>query len=447
MKRKTDKKGELIITLAYPITRVLNMPTKAAFAALVEIAHQINRARVVYARSGWQVVKHPAKAVNVGETGETRMIPPRLGPDFLSYRIAREPCMEVHTGLISKAVRGVMQDLKSRLPYNSPEKARGMTYRWEAIHHGWRNPPTFSAPRIPVPAQITKLCYGGDGDAALVAACGDRCVVSVPIWSGDAGRKNNYLLLELNPSRDKLLLQAIARGEQAMSDSTLALDRDGRWVLRLSVKLVARKALDSKRVAVLRPAMPKGDKNGVPSGRPFLLTLPDGTELGIGSGRFWWFQRVRLESRRKGMRAKSREQMHGHGREDFYRRLRPFSHIGEALQRRFRQGVTNYLVHRLLLAGAGQIIYQEPSMPLRNACWLGHHGLPFDWTEFAGYLKHKCTQAGITLVEAKISLKEAREDAEVTAADAGLRRVRKARQAVTKKVSRTNRKKKAPRLR
>lgn len=398
-------------TFDIPIVRVLNMPTKSAFAALAAVGEQLNRARCCYARNGWVVVEVAAKGAD-----KKRPAVPKRRPQFSPYGIARDQCREIHSKLVASAVRDVSRALTTRLPYDAPEKKHGLRYVWEAIEQMRRNPPSFRAIEIPVPNQDAKLCYSGDGDAKLTADCGDRCVIDVPIWSKEAGRKVTRMRLELDPKRAPKVLRAIAKGEQKMADSSIALNGKGKWVLRLVADLPKAEPLDKEKSAELLPSMPDARH-----GRPFTLKMP-GYQLGVGNGRFWVAERIRLEARRKNLRQNSRDHQHGHGKKAFFAKLRPYSRKGLVLQDRFRKQAVGFIVERLTRDGVGILVYREPSKPLRDKCWFGDAGLPVNWTEFANYLKHKCEMAGIEFKVAKITLKEARDGKEAKAA--GLRRMR-----------------------
>lgn len=437
MKKKTDKKRSLQVTLDFPIQRCLNMPTKKAFAALEKISHQVNRARNIYARVGWAVEQLPERTVK-GKDGADKSLPAGPSLVFAKYGVARDVCPEVSSTLVSAAVRGVQRVIKSKLPYDSVEKAYGLRFVWEALNTCWRNPPSFRAVRIPIQSQDAKWCYGGDGDARLVAECGDRCVIEVPIWSKKSGRKQTRLRLELDPQRDSELLRAIAKQQTKMGDSSLAVSRKGKWVLRLCVALPGGEQLDASKVAELRPALPKDS-------RPFLVTMPGGRKWSLGNGRVWLVQRIRLEARRKAIAANSREGVHGHGRKDFFRRIRPYSRRGRDLQDRFVKDAVNRLIRSLLLARVGKLLYYEPSKPLREKCWLGHNGLPFDWTHWLGYLSHKCAEAGIEFSESKITLSEVNGGGKGKTTT-GLRRVRKAGNSGKGEVRRTRKSRKATRV-
>lgn len=425
MKRKTEKKAKsLQVTLDYPITRCLNLPTKVAFAALLAVGEQLNRARVHYSREG---VGWSPLAERLEKPGKLRVPSARreLPGDFAGYVVAREPCREICGGIVSSLVVSVQKDLNARLPYDAPEKKHGLRYIWQAIHEKFRNSPSYRSIEIPVRNGDTKWSYGGDGDQRLSAECGDRCVIDIPIWSKEAGRKDTRLRFEIDPKRDPDLVRDIASSRQKMGDSSLAINKKGKWVLRLCVGLPAGEELDQSQTAVLQPAMPKDS-------RPFLVEMHDGRKWGLGNGRVWLMARTRLEGRRKGIRAKSRDHAYGHGRKYVLAKLQPYSHVGQAIQDRFVKDAVSMLIRSLVRAKCGRLIYREPSKPLRERCWLGEHGLPFNWTMWLGYLKHKCSEAGIVLVETKITLKEARGDEEAK----GVRGVRPAGNGRAKKVSR-----------
>lgn len=203
------------------------------------------------------------------------------------------------------------------------------------------------------------------------------------------------------PPRFKKILLEITKGERKLSDSKL-LEKDGQWYWFLPVSFEQPEANPEMKVT-LSPVIP--DEHGDPE-RPFYFERT-GRPWFIGDGRYLLRQTQRIESLIKqiGWRYKQRNGA-GHGRKKIDSavslRRKKLRNIVDEVRRRAIVDIVRFAQRN----EAGEVIYREPTGPVKDKCWFKSVGLDWDWTRFLGDLKNALAQKGVKLTVKKLKMKE-----------------------------------------
>ena len=315
---------------------------------------------------------------------------------MLLYYAAGFAAPQVAAKIISSCASEVYDGLKTQTPYNHTGEAH---YRWQAIRAYEVSPDSYHALEIPVPNQDAKLSWDDHG-----------CVLSFPLFSKKAGRKNlSYAVnlearqLESREGRQvgrplspgqKDILRRVTAGEWKMADSTL-LKKNGRWFFHLTyTQPQLQLGLPKDRVAVLETL--RAD-----AGIPFAVSC--GNDLWkLGHVAAFKAESQRVEHRRTVLKDRYKDSaasgVKGHGRGRFYARMKPrtrkfANHVNE-----FMNKIVAELVKFCVTKHCGTLHYREPSLNLRGMGWFAKNDLPMDWTGFLNRVRAKMHLHGIELI-------------------------------------------------
>lgn len=308
---------------------------------------------------------------------------PRL---FLSrelYAAAREAAPNLSANVASSCVQEVIARLKSNTPYDHDGEARWV---WQAILDHEVNLPTWRNGRIPMPRKDSVLTYDVD-----------RCALRFPLLSKQSGWKTlspPVRLLAGSLTRgNRLLLREMAAGSRRMADSQIT-ERKGKWYAQLCYEVpVSAAGADPERIMVLEPAQPEDRM-------PLLLRWKDAD----GDDRVWWIGKARplvaeyrrVVARRRAIRYRYSDDCgKGHGRQRWYKSIRPMARAVVDMQARFEKQTVSDIVKFCLRANCGKLVYREPTKPVRERCWFAAVDVPYNWVSFEARLKFKAECAGL----------------------------------------------------
>jgi len=390
----------------------LTMPTRRCHALLAEVARDCNLARNGALRHwirwrednpDWQPAQRRRRdgSPKVSAAGKPVLEDPAMSQaeENEMYYAARRLAPRVSSNVITHVRGEVLAKLKAKMPWNHPGSAR---YFWQGILAYEISAPSWRGEAIPVPNNSAAICYCGEfnreTNAEAMRHCGaSSCVVRFPLLSKNAGMRERSPICRLEVRQlskgNRAVVRRIAHGELKMSDSKLVHKR-GAWFFQLTYKQPARDhALTIDRVAVLTPTGPDCRRG------PFeLLFPPEGDASGRAFQRRWYVgdaapleaEYRRLAIRRRVIRNRYKDgAKRGHGKQGFYRALRPFSRAFCDMEDRFTKHLVTDIVAACIKQDCGALAYREPTMPLRDKLWFGVRGIPFPWTQFAGRLKFK----------------------------------------------------------
>lgn len=380
--------------------KCLSARTAAAHRQLAEAARAANRCRIAACRA-WED-RALAAGTPPADKKECREWVNRTLEGL--YPAARAGAREFASGPASVCAQEVRDWLLSNVPYDHDGRAR---WRWQAVLANEISRPTFRARDIPV--------RGADADLEYTDS---RCTFALPVWSKESGFACRRLRFRLEVGKlsagHRKLLADVAAGRQKLRDSSLG-ERDGKWYLLLAYEVpTLRHVVDEGASITLLPA-------DADCTRPFVAVLPDGRRWTLGDGLPLERERLRLEARRKGIQYRYRDgQGSGHGRGRAYAALRPQARSWTDMQRRFSWNLIADLMRLCVIHRVGAVLYREPTMPVRTVSWFAQRGMPFDWTQLAAKLQHRCNTRGVELTVSRLPMREYRPKAqEVTAAPVG----------------------------
>ena len=299
--------------------------------------------------------------------------------------------------VLSSCCQDVIKRLKANTPYNHPGKARKV---WRAILDNEVCIPTWREGCIPVPRNASAFGYEGHATRVLKdlsRAAESGCALQFPLLSRMSGYKTITPVVRLevgDMSRGhRQLLRRLADGRLRLADSQLT-EKDDKWFALLCYEIPEiESALPVDRVMTLEPCVP-GSK------WPFRLMWTDddgqAETWGIGMARPLVGDYRRVETRRRAIRYRYRDGCgSGHGKQRWYKTIRPMSRAVVDMQSRFEKQTVADVMKTMLRAGCGKLQYREPSMPVRERSWFAGVDVPFGWATFEARLKFKVESAGL----------------------------------------------------
>jgi len=335
-------------------------------------------------------------------------IAPRL---FLSrelYHAATAAARNLSASLASSCVQEVIARLKANTPYDHDGEARWV---WQAILASEVNLPTWRGGRIPMPKRCSSLGYDGavsQPSADVARACKSGCVLKFQLLSRLSGYRTLSPIVRLDAADltrgNRRLLRRLASGEVRLADSQI-VEKKGKWFAQFCYEVAANAiGLPTDQVLTLLPAEPD-DK------WPFALawTKEDGNGRvwKIGNGRPLVAEYRRVVARRRAIRYRYQDGTgSGHGRQRWYKAIRPMAHAVRDMQNRFEKQTIADIIKLAIRERCGTVLYREPTMPVRNYSWFAAKDVPFDWTSFEARLRFKTETRGLAYEKARIGMKE-----------------------------------------
>lgn len=336
----------------------------------------------VYEAPAAKIMRKP-KARQDGKCPKDSPLGPRL---FLSrelYAVAREASPNLSASLASSCVQDVISRLKANTPYNHDGEAR---WQWQAILSHEVSLPSWRFGAVPCPNNVCRLVYNDHA-----------CTLHFPLLSKQSGYRQMSPTVRLHVGDmsvgHRRLLRKIADGELKMKDSTL-VQAKGKWFLRLVYDVPAKGlGLSPDRVLWILPDLPEGK-------RPFVLSYPNGETgrktWGIGNGLPLVAEYRRVVARRRAIRYRYSDGCgKGHGRQRWYKSIRPIARAVRDMQQRFEKQTIADIIAFAIRDGCGAILYREPTMPVRERSWFAKRDVPFAWTEFEARLRFKTETSGL----------------------------------------------------
>lgn len=424
--------------LKLPISNCLNAPNRRAFSDLVYVSKQVAKAKNLAIRH-WQRWREDHPDYEPSEAAVKQDGSPILDkngnplPDFPAgprwfpsefYPLCREFAPEVSASVMSVVGRRIADYLMGgagkdkgkgqRVPYNHPGEA---THIYQAILLGEVSSPSYKPADIPARASDVWLGYRGSV-SAKVSPKNDRfrtlaknhCILSVPIFSDNSGRKATRYDFLLNVGKfsvgQKKLLHRIVKGDIKLSDSAIYC-KDGEFTFNICWKRerVVNEALRSDRVAILRPR-PVLRSRRDPLRRDcyaFELELPnengEGTYIRPIYNVLPYLQETEYTlSREKAIRRKRKVYgPKGRGRGYFYQTIAPLRiNRNNVREYQFKLFISDVL-RTASEEYCGVLEYHEPTKPTRNAreVLFNVYGLTFNWSDLPAQLRAKCEEFGV----------------------------------------------------
>lgn len=235
----------------------------------------------------------------------------------------------------------------------------------------------------------------------------DRCHIRFPLLSKTSGYRLLSPTVRLHASDltvgNRRLLRRLAIGEQRVADSQI-VERKGSWFVQLCYEVPVRAVdLSPDVVLIVRPSLPDDS-------RPFVLSWPgEDREVvwQIGNGAPLVNEYRRVVARRRALRHRYKDGCgSGHGKQRWYRSVKPMSRYVLDMCGRFTKQTVADIVATALRNRCGSIIYREPTMPVRNCCWFASHDVPFDWVNFEARLAWKAEVAGLQYDKQRVGMAE-----------------------------------------
>lgn len=402
-----------------------NMPTATLYRLLDETARACDDARNACFRF-WQRWREDnptwSPGVRVGRDGKSKSenIAWSNECEKLMYATATGTASNVAAKVIASCCKQVREALSAKTPYGHAGNARLV---WDAVLRYEIRAPFYRDDPIPVPCQDASVGYDGvalteriaavtekrpsgvisvPGSADVLAACDSAVVLRFPLLSKNSSFKTLSPIVSLdtgglNGGRRRWL-RMVADGRAKLCDSELVKDsgsRNPRWYAHLVIRPpLPDSGPDQGRIAVLTPMRP-GER------RPFEMRIPGdepGTfvTFGVGDGRPYEAQYLRKEIRERAIKAEFRGGFGaGHGRGRVHAAVAPVSRGKKHLQKRFTNQLMADVIQLCLRNNCGTLEYREPTMPLRDELWFSGRGLPFNWSQFASAIAHKCERSRI----------------------------------------------------
>lgn len=342
------------------------------------------------------------------------------------------PIAHLHCGLITPCGKDVLKDLLAKTSYRHTGAAK---YRWQGVLLGEMQLSDYGESlSVPVKNNDSILAWNDAVSAAYGKApsaqrgaidryATDQCVLLLPLFSKQAGRKYPFHVVRINTrylaEGMKRVLRNIISGQWKFSDSSLHLDqvrpnsrraRKGqkdRWFLHLCYEQVAEESkLDPNREAYLT-------LNAKEASDPFEVGISAGTARyyeqenrpvpkpwQVGDGQMLKRQFERLERIREEWRYRHRvrgqgRRSHGHARE--YRDLRQNVRMGQNVARDAVLKTVAEIVRYCVRHNLGTLDFRLPNLGQRNWTWYAVNNVPMNWTTFADRLKHECWEKGVRL--------------------------------------------------
>jgi len=335
---------------------------------------------------------------------------PPYGPrEFLSrelYDMATKAAPKLNSSLASSCVQDVVSRLKANTPYNHDGEARWV---WRAILQSEVSLPTWRGGKIPAPRSVTKLHYSED-----------ECWVQFALLSKQSGYRTLSPKVRLHAAdltaANRRLLRKLAGGEMRLADSQL-YQKKGKWYFQACYELPTPEELQSERTLTLEIGKPESDY-------PFRLrwTDCDGKERDwtAGKAKPLIAEYRRIQARRRAIRWRYRDGAgSGHGRQRWAKAIKPMERAVRDLSGRWQKQFVSDVIKHAIKEGCGEIVYREPTMPLREKTLFAGQDVPFDWTSFLGRLRFKAEAKGLRFDRRRMGMKEWRGDEAETSAQVG----------------------------
>jgi len=437
-----NKKKETKPVMTIDLGACLTVSTKTAYRLLHELGEscRLGRNKAAKAWSAWTEIHNEwspepsldkegkPKFDEKGRPYHKNEIGPEMDGKTMStwlYHKVRDVAPNISAQIASACKKDVVGKLRAKVPYNQSGQAH---YTHEAIRLSEQSGlPSFRDISIPLPKQgVFGFAYKGHycgqkptkETKPLVEKCckdGGAFVIITP-FSKDAHCQKKTLVFRLElgdwPDRLKKRAEKVAKGELALCDSILRWDdrkrrrSKPRWVFDLchSLPLEHEGELDPKQVAVLY-ALPPTKRHAFhaifdPKDRPWNLGAANAVKT----------QAERMIQRRKMIQHKYKDGWQGgHGRQRFFRDFREPTRRVQGAYKRDRENMTKEIVRQCIQRGFGKVLYREPTLPLRDKLWFGHHGVPFNYTVFLASLKTKCEANSIELEVKRMGTAEHKE--------------------------------------
>jgi len=314
----------------------------------------------------------------------------------LLYDSGRKANIAVSSHVASHCVNAVMQYLAGDLPYNQIERGAPRCKVWQAIRDRHINAPSYSALVIPVPKANSDLCYNGQTTSrnALLKECGkSSAVVSIPMWSREAGREKTTAICRIETRQlsrgNRQLLQRIARDKDMHRDSQIVL-KDGRWQFQLTYQ-VEQELYQFDPARQARLVICDGT-----SGTPFRLELPGVPDWSIcrEESKLLVNELARLETRRKTIGKFYREgRGHGHGRRKAMANAKRIGAHETGLRLNFMRKTIAEVVKAVTRFECGTLIVESPNLFVKNCrnrpTWFSDRGVTFAWHQVVNTLGQK----------------------------------------------------------
>ncbi len=344
---------------------------------------------------------------------------PLYGPrEFMSralYQAAADAVPALSASVVSSCVQDVGVRLRANVPYDHDGKAR---WQWQAMLTAEVSVPTWRKGRIPLPRRCIALGYDGAtwaGDGVgprikmeLARAAESGAVVLFPLFGKASGRKFSSLIVRLDVKDlsvgRKRVLRQLTSGESRIADSQI-VETNGKWFLQLCYELPqASQGCREDRILTIGPAQ-------AADAWPFFSQWveEDGARKTwfLGKAKPYVAELRRVQARRRAIRDRYTEGTgKGHGRQRWYRSIKPLARFVPNLQSRFVKQLCADIVQLALREKCGTVMYREPTMPVRMNCWFAKQDVPFDWTSLAARMAFSCKKAGLVFDLERIGMAE-----------------------------------------
>lgn len=339
-----------------------------------------------------------ARAAKPAASGKAAKDPPYAPRAFLSrelYGVAAAAAPMLNTSVCSSCVQEVNARLRANMPYDHDGQARWV---WQAVLASEVSLPTWrGGGRIPLPRSVSKLVYTDD-----------RCDLRIPLLSRQAGYKTlsptvRLLSADLSAGRRRILKQ-LASGDLRLADSQI-VEKKGRWYVQLCYQSPdGTGGLPTERVLTIGPAPSD-------SPRPLVAHWTDDDDVerswGMGNGKPLVAEYRRVQARRRAIRHRYSDGCgSGHGRQRWYKAIKPMSRYVPDLSSRFVKQTVSDVVRLAIREGCGTVLYREPTMPVRNCSWFATQDVPMNWVDFEARLAHKCQVSGLEYDKQRIGMGE-----------------------------------------
>lgn len=312
------------------------------------------------------------------------------------YHAVRAEAPELNTQAASMIAAAISSHLAAKQDW----RRGGGGKRKDAILNYEDRPPFFSGLEIPLHNSQVALSVGDDVSIRIRSPLGNGDLTISFSGKGMNGHRR--------------VLEEITSGARKLSDSKLIFKpHKNAWYWHLPVVFETEVRSDVE--VTLYPVI------GIPAGRHadnFLrLELP-GRSWMVGHGRFLLSQTLRLIGIRKAIGWRYRNgQGSGHGRQKIDAAVRKRRMQQRNIVCEVRRQAVNDVMRQCDRAGAGVIVYREPSLPLRKKTWFSEQGLEWDWTAFLMDLKNVAARRGVEVVKKQYRWKDAQNDGYIAKKD------------------------------
>lgn len=394
-------------TIILPLGDCLTMPSSVLYQQMDRKSLDCNRLKNAMIERAALLLRQNGYVPGKGK---------KIFPDDINRMFASTMYKEIAPGLSSRIAAAcwnvVNSHLASRLPYDRERKSK---IRWQGIVDYEVSLTTFRSPVIPIRAGDMTLCWNGmqvGKHKETIRGGESQCVIKFPLFSVRSGFDKCTHVLRIRSgslSADrKRLLRSICEGDLKLCGSQFvrnAVKRKNKWLDEWRLHLAYERKTKSNdcnrdRICVFSPASPRRVS------RTFQANTPDmhkclGAAIGLAK------EHERLELRRAGIRTQSRYGgSGGHGKGNFYGKLRKYSRGIDHMKLRFIDALVNELMQTCDESNCGSITYREPTLPLRELLWFGKHHIPFPWSRFELRMKAKLMANGFHYCVDRIGTEE-----------------------------------------